>query len=48
MSACPVLLDVIFWPFFLIGGLSIALVVALVVVVVAVTVGIIKRRKDKK
>lgn len=48
MSVCPVLLDVIAWPFYLMGGIGILIVAALVVAVVALTVAIIRRKKSKK
>lgn len=47
MNWFPILADVIAWPFYLIGGLGVVLVIALVAVVVAVTVAIIKRRNKK-
>lgn len=45
MNWIPVFADVIAWPFYVIGGVGLLLVIALVGSVVAVTVAIIKRRK---
>ena len=47
MSTFPVLLDVISWPFYVMGGVGILLVIALVAAVAAVTVAIIRRIKKK-
>lgn len=48
MKLYPVLLDVIAWPFFVMGGAVILLGIALVAAVVALTVAIIRRRRNKK
>lgn len=47
MMWIPALLDVIAWPFFVIGGVAIFLMAALVAAVVAITVAIIRRRRKK-
>jgi len=45
MNWFPVLADVIAWPFYVMGGVGILIVVALVAGLAALTVAIIKRRK---
>lgn len=47
MSVFSVVLDVIAWPFYLMGGAMILLAIALVAAVIAVTVALIRRHKKK-
>ena len=47
MNGFPVLLDVISWPFYVMGGLAVVVVIALVAAVAALTGAIIRRRKNK-
>ena len=48
MSLFPILLDVIAWPFYVMGGVTILLAVALLAAVVAVTVALVRRYRKKK
>ena len=47
MNAVLVLLDVISWPFYVMGGAALLLAIALVAAVAALTVAIIKRIRKK-